>query len=148
MAYVCNGLLVFPIHITINNSSANYSENNDISERAVELNTWAVGKRHFTLGAAWLFHYDQHFRVTRIDYPENITTHTTYDSNHNRASETDKNGNTTYYTYDFYEVIRLGVVPANWNGQGTFTQYNVHRMNSSEVLWHGYQDEVEEYLLD
>ena len=69
---------------------------------AVSKLAYADGKTTTTdaNGNVTVYHYDNQYRTTKIEYPNGSTELKTYDNSNNLASVTDKNGNKTEYTYD------------------------------------------------
>ena len=69
---------------------------------AVSTLAYANGKTTTTdaNGNVTVYHYDNQYRTTKIEYPNGSTEIKTYDNSNNLASVTDKNGNKTEYTYD------------------------------------------------
>lgn len=69
---------------------------------AVSKLAYADGKTTTTdaNGNVTVYHYDNQYRTTKIEYPNGSTELKAYDNSNNLASVTDKNGNKTEYTYD------------------------------------------------
>ncbi|MDE6767544.1 MAG: DNRLRE domain-containing protein, partial [Eubacterium sp.] len=69
---------------------------------AVSTLAYANGKTTTTdaNGNVTVYHYDNQYRTTKIEYPNGSTELKTYDNSNNLASVTDRNGNKTEYTYN------------------------------------------------